>query len=221
MKKLRNRKRMTGLLAIFFLVFFTGAAFALTQGELDIAGTVNVAPPEELYVVWTNVDDTFANGDTLFTEGTVLSTATIADARGRTSQRINWTVDFTGLGTPNEGGVGPMPLFEFPNLDLPFARIVATARNYAIFPAYISDVVVEWETSQLTLEQLGLIVDIQTYSMGEEFTGVLAPETQRDVAITVYWDPREVDQDSLPELGTYAFWQANFVITMAYERHED
>ena len=135
MQKLKNKKRLTTLVVVFMLVFVVGAAFAFDPGILDVRGTVNVAAPDELYVVWDEADtgvDFAAFGFSWRAE----SDATIVDARGRTDQRIEWVVTFAA------------PDDDVPNaLDPSEAVLTAFARNDSLLlDADITAGSVTWTT---------------------------------------------------------------------------
>ena len=101
MQKLKKKKQMTTLALAFMLTFIIGAAFALTPGILEVEGIINIAPPEELYVVWSRANVGGADitptpggitgyGATLGGEAGVV----FQDARGRSNQVLVWTVNF-------------------------------------------------------------------------------------------------------------------------------
>jgi len=177
MQKLKNRKRLTALAIAFMLVFMTGAAFAFSPGALDVVGTVNIAAPDELYVVWETADTGTSLGGIQpwgFSWGVIDSTATIGNARGRTDQRITWTITFEA---PDEGWdifVG--------NAE---AALTATATNNSVSTdALISAATVTWSPANApTL--FGFDLDIDQAA----FTGVLdAGDATGDLVILLDWD---------------------------------
>jgi len=161
---MRNRKKTINTLVIaFMLTFLVGAAFAFAPGILDVRGTVNIAVPE--YVVWTNV---VAGPDfELITpagwEFGATHSAEIVDARDRTNQRIEWTINFSEPG---------------------FAEITATAENQsALHAATITNVSYGWDDDELA-DAFGLTVDIIVAS----FVGLtLEPGAEATVTILVGW----------------------------------
>jgi hypothetical protein len=119
MHRIRNRKRLVNLAVAFMLVFVVGAAFALTPGALDIRGNVNVAAPDDLYVVWMQP---FA--PSWIDVGTVNHSVTLADgADGRSDQVALWTINFATAGT---------------------AVLDITAFNNAAVPAIIAGGAITW-----------------------------------------------------------------------------
>ena len=163
---MRNRNKLVNkLVAAFAVVFVIGAAFAFAPGILDVTGTVNVAVPD--YVIW---DDVVAGpGFELLPpppgwEYGATHTAQIVDARDRTDQRIEWTINFSEAG---------------------FADITATARNEsALHSATITDLTYGWDDAGIA-NDFGLTVDVITSS----FVGlILAPEATATVTMSVEWD---------------------------------
>ena len=167
MRNLRTIKRAKALCLTFLLILLTGTAFAFAAGNLDILSNIHIAPSSN-YLAWTNV--VAGDGFQLITpagaEFGATHTAQIAQARGRTRQRIYWDVRFEEAG---------------------FASITATATNESsLHSIYISDVSHRWEGMQpgLTESDFGFLVDIQD----DFFTGaVLLPLASASVIIEVEW----------------------------------
>jgi len=162
---MKNRNKLINTLVIaFILVVGAGAAFAFAPGILDVTGTVNIAIPD--YIVWTNVEagPDFELINPLGWEFGATHTAEIVDARERTNQRIEWTINFSEPG---------------------FADITATATNEsALHPATITNLTYGWDDDQI-VEDFGLSVDVITGS----FVGLtLAPEASATVTMSVEWD---------------------------------
>ena len=162
---MRNRNKLVNKLVIAFMfIFLIGAAFAFAPGILDVTGTVNIAIPD--YVTWTNVEA--GPGFELITplgwEFGATHTAEIVDARERTNQRIEWTINFSEEG---------------------FADITATATNEsALHSAVITDLTYGWTDDDIA-DDFGLTVDVITTS----FVGLtLAPESSAAVTLSVEWD---------------------------------
>jgi hypothetical protein len=184
MKKFKNKKRLTALTVAFLLVFVTGAAFALTAGQLDIVGTVTVDTPA---VVWYGGDlEVFNSNDA------ITSTATIIDQRGAVDQRIVWTVDFaTGEPELDSDAIGP----RWPDGDV-FAMLVASAENRATLTADITAVSAEW-TNPALAAALGLDFGVDdALFLGELAAGAVSPT----LLAWVEWDSEEMnitDDDEL------------------------
>jgi hypothetical protein len=194
MKKLKNKKRLTGIVVAFMLTFIVGSAFAFDPGMLDIVGSVNVAPPEELYIVWSGVeiDDEFLNTG---------QTVAIIDARGRESQSIVWNIDFKDVKDEfdvSEGGC---------------AAIVAVATNNSALKAEITDVGIEWiGTDGLTMVELGLEVIIDDTG----FVGDIESEDTATLTVTVTWDGTIPDGFVIPDDDEYGL-AGSFVISYEYK----
>ena len=172
MQKLRNKKRLTTLVVAFMLTFVVGSAFAFAPGILDITGTVNVATPEELYVVWDEAD-TGVDLAALGFSWRAQSDATIVDMRGRTDQRIEWVVTFAA------------PDDDVPNaLDPSEATLTAFARNDSLLlDADITAGSVSWSTAPPA--GFGL-----THSVNDTaFLGTLTPgAVSGPLEVSVEWD---------------------------------
>jgi len=167
MRKMKNKKRLTGLVIAFLLVALTGSAFAFAPGILDVTGNIRLA---DAYVVWSNVQDSPGMFTPLSGEVEAIHSAQIVDARGRTRQRIEWNIYFTGPG---------------------FAMITATATNEAGVNALIDDFTVTWTPAiagvGATLADFGLTVDPLNLFAG--FVGtVIAPGADEIVLIRIDWD---------------------------------
>ena len=162
---MRNRNKLINkLVAAFVLVFLAGAAFAFAPGILDVDGTVNIAIPD--YVTWTNVEA--GPGFELITpfgwEFGATHEAQIVDARERTNQRIEWTINFSEPG---------------------FADITATATNESVLhSATITNLTYGWDDLGIA-DDFGLSVNVITSS----FVGLtLLPEASATVTMSVDWD---------------------------------
>ena len=166
MKIMRNRNKLVNKLVIAFaVIFLAGAAFAFAPGILDVTGTVNIAIPD--YVTWTDVEA--GPGFQLMPpppgwEYGATHEAQIVDARDRTNQRIEWTINFSDPG---------------------FADITATATNEsALNSAVITDLTFGWDDEDIA-DDFGLTVDVLTSS----FVGLtLLPEATASVTMSVEWD---------------------------------
>ena len=166
---MRNRNKLVNKLVITLtLVFAAGAAFAFAAGILDVAGTVNIAVSD--YVVWTYVEagPDFNLINSRRGELGATHTAEIVDVRGRTNQRIEWTVNFSEPG------------------EWAHADITATATNVsAIHSAIITNVTYGWNDDNGVVDDFGLLV----YIIPNTFLGVtLAPEASASVLISASWD---------------------------------
>ena len=161
---MRNKNKLINKIVIVFtLVFAVGAAFAFAPGILDIQGSVNIAVPD--YVVWSDV--IAGPGFELITpagfEIGATHTAEIVDARERTAQRIEWTINFSEAG---------------------FAAITATATNQSLLHyALITDLTYGWEDDQIAAD-FGLTFDVLTTFVGE----TISPDGFETVTIMVAWD---------------------------------
>ena len=87
MQKLKNRKRLTVLLATFTIIFVTGVAFAADFGILDITGMIGIGAPE-LSVIWTNQETDNVS------EATTNTATILNDDKG-----IEWAIGFAEAGT--------------------------------------------------------------------------------------------------------------------------
>ena len=197
MTKLKMRKRLTLLVLAFMLTFTMGAAFALTQGSLDIVGTVNLAAPHELYVIWSAVDATGQepiptyggiSGAAAGISGT--QSAIIQNARGRTSQRIVWDVDLWDY--VNGGGV----------------IMIATALNQASVAADLTHVSTTWEqwngTAWVALDAADLLSDwgltLATTPTLAAFTATpLLPAETRNLNVALEWTGWDSAAGNLPD----------------------
>jgi hypothetical protein len=178
MQKLRNKKRLTGLVAAFMLTFVVGGAFALTGGTLDINANVTVATPDELYVVWDAVD--YGSGFVSYSpiapawgvmgDGTTSSASIVSRAGDtRTAQRIVWNVSFS----------------DFDANDLAVAALSARMRNNALQTAALTSVTPAnfvWSDPALAAE-LGLEVLIPTAP-----PATLAPGQVATAIFEIEWD---------------------------------
>ena len=178
---------MITLAIVFALVFVVGSAFALTQGELDMVSTVNIAAPDDLYVVWNNVVAPpvpfgFVVGAT--------QTATIENARGRTAQRIVWTINFN----------------QFDPLTEAVAAITATAVNNSTQTAVITGGTAAWTDAAgaaLNPADFGLTVDIIGLAA---FSGTLAPSAvSAPLTVEVEWDGTVPTGFTVPDGQTHGF----------------
>jgi len=162
---MRNKNKLINTLVIVFvLAVGAGAAFAFAPGIIDVDGTVNIAIPD--YVVWTNVE-AGPGFELIVPDGWEFGAtheAEIVDARERTNQRIEWTINFSEAG---------------------FADITATATNEsALHPAIITELSYGWDDDEIA-EDFGLTVDVITTS----FVGLtLAPEASATVTMSIEWD---------------------------------
>ena len=161
---MKNKNLVNKLVIGFSLLFLIGAVFAFTPGILDVTGTVNIANPG--YVVWTNVEagPGFELINPFGWEFGATHTAEIVDARGRTNQRIEWTINFSEEG---------------------FADITATATNESsLHSAVIANLSYGWNDEDIA-HDFGLSIDVLTPS----FVGLtLAPKTSATVTISITWD---------------------------------
>ena len=123
MRNQGKRKRITALLLVFLLMFLVGAAFAFAPGQLTIGGTVNLDPD---YVIW-NTATTSVTSPAAITTTTITSTAEIVDARGRTDQHINWTINF---GSPGVARLDVTALNEHETLPAAVVLNVANSGPY-------------------------------------------------------------------------------------------
>ena len=178
MNKIRNKKRLGALTLALLLVFLVGGAFALLDGTLDITGSVNIAAPPQLYVIWSDVEGDYMIPWTVtpaFTAGAT-QRARIVDARGRTNQRIEWSVYFSGDDMFLGAGV---------------VTLTATAQNVGLIPALIDDFDITFNAvGGFTLADFGL--DFQSIGADSIANFVsstpLAPGASRDVQISILWD---------------------------------
>ena len=199
MRNSKNKKRLSGLVAVFMLTFLVGSAFAFIPGVLDIVSGVNLAAQDDLYVVWSNVtggDDfqllpsgiTPAGG-----EFNATHTAQIVNERDRTAQRIIWTINFSEAG---------------------FADITATATNNSPQPAIITGGSASWSNVALGLSHTDFGLNEVT-----DFTGfvgeTLAPGASVSTTIRVTWDGTIPAGFTVPTGETYAF-SANLTVTFNY-----
>ena len=162
MQKLKRRKRVTALITAFMLTFLIGAAFASTNGMLDIVGNVRISQMD-LMVEWTNVTE--APRPALITDGDVVHSANIDTVflrDGRSSQRINWTITFTGEGE---------------------ATIFAMAENTGAVPAVIQNMTYSW--SGIDANAWGIAIDDWASTM--TFEGPIAPGETRDLTLEAWW----------------------------------
>ena len=162
---MKNRKILINNLVIAFTVtFLVGAAFAFTPGIIDVTGTVNVANLG--YVVWTNVEagPNFELITPFGWEYGATHRAQIVNARDRTNQRIEWTINFIEPG---------------------FADITATATNEsALHAATITNLSYGWADSNIA-NDFGLSIDVITTA----FIGLtIAPESSATVTMSISWD---------------------------------
>ena len=97
MKNMRNRKRMTGVVALFMLIFLVGAAFAAAPGTLDISGLVGVSDPE-LLVEWTAATPT-ANTAVATTNAARITEGASLMSIAEPRHSIEWAVGFINTGT--------------------------------------------------------------------------------------------------------------------------
>ncbi|MCL2399120.1 MAG: hypothetical protein FWC91_05150 [Defluviitaleaceae bacterium] len=198
MHNLKNRKRLIGLVITFMLVFATGSAFAFTPGIIDIAGTVNITAPDNLYVVWENV---VAGPDFEFMpivpagfEVGAIHSAGIVSERGRTAQRIEWEMTFFEEG---------------------FAAITASVRNHSFHPVIITGANAEWVNTALSgvsAADFGLMVDLST---GGFVNTVLPPNETTQMTAMVMWDGTIPAGFTFPTGGEDAF-AASLAITFDY-----
>jgi len=165
---MKNRNKLINTLVIaFMVVFITGAAFAFAPGILDVTGTVNIAVSD--YIVWTNVEagPDFELIIPVGGEFGATHSAEIVDARDRTNQRIEWTINFSEPG------------------ELAFAEITATATNQsALHAVTITDLSYGWDDDEIA-DDFGLIFDVTT----DSFVGLtVAPGAEATLFLSVIWD---------------------------------
>lgn len=91
-RKFRNKKKLTALVAFFMMVFVVGAAFAFGPGQLGVIGFVGVNP--ELSMIWQAAPTTTGTGGV----STTVNTAQVIDGY-RVNQGIAWAVGFMSEGT--------------------------------------------------------------------------------------------------------------------------
>ena len=205
MTKLKTRKRLTALVIAFMLTFTAGAAFAFASGTLDIVGTISVAAPQDLYVIWSDVTGDPGATPAPSPSGIVAAVAVgatqsfnIVDERGRTDQRIEWTVNFYD----DAGGAVSM---------------IATATNNALLPALISDATVTWTRPDpndalappitVNPSDFGLTLDVDV--MGDFEGAILAPGagagSSADLVVMLEWDGTAPSDFTVPTGQNYAF----------------
>jgi len=165
MINLKRRKRLTTIVIVFMITFLTGTAFALETGVLEIDGAVivNVAAPDELYVIWSAAE----TGAPLAGSLDSTSSASIVNVGGRTAQRIVWDIEFDVAPTNGTS----------------FAILTATATNNATLPASVTMEQPIWSDALLANE-LGLDVFI----LQSATFGTLMPGASATVIIEVEWN---------------------------------
>ena len=202
MKNRNRNKLMNTIIGAFALVFLVGVAFAFGPGILDIAGTVNIAAPD--YVVWSNVEagPNFQLIEPTGFEIGASHSARIVDARGRTSQRIEWNINFS----------------EFPEeLDFSFADITATAENQsAMHSAIITSLDYSWYDGRYgrnySAEDFGL-----TFIERFPFVGsIIEPGASAMTAIGIRWDGTIPETFQILDTEEYTF-AINFIVEFTYE----
>ena len=189
---MKSKKWLNTLVIAFVMIFGVGAAFAFAPGQVDIAGTINLAAPDDLYVSWVSIDEgpnfTPASG-TLHSNHTTV----ITDYRGRTDQRIVWTINFDEPG---------------------FAAITATARNNSARPAIITGGNLNW-TSVYGSGSTPATFGLSYYILSSAFEGILAPGATTSMTVRVEWDGRVPESFIDSATGEYSF-AASFEITFDY-----
>lgn len=198
MQNIRNKKRLTGLVLAFLLVFVVGSAFAFTPGFLDIIGRVNLQT--EGYVVWYSVANTQMDNPLApiippgppppgpGTFGTPIGSLQFAQIVNRTApapnltnQRIEWDMYFVTVGSVP--GLGAATEHR--------ARLTATARNLGSLTAEIDTASVTWQTpagAPLDPSDFGLTVVIDQ-AMFSGAANQLAPGgVSMPLQVDVLWD---------------------------------
>jgi len=197
MRNSRNKKRLTSLVTAFMLTFVVGTAFAFAPGMLDIGTIINLSAQEDLYVVWSDVTGgpDFQLLSSVTPAGWEIGarhTARIVNERGRTNQRIEWTINFSEEG---------------------FAAITATATNNSLQPVIITGGNATWSNIAipgLTAVDFGLMEDVSISGFVGE---TLSPGDSTSMTVYVFWD------GTVPAGFTasddYAF-AANLTVTFDY-----
>ena len=187
MKRLILTKRLTTLAIAFTMIFAVGTAFAFGAGMLQIDGTVNIVPPDELYISWHSVD--IGGGPVLADAGPRFGAigaeqeVEFADARGRENQVIVWSMTFDRE--------------SFEEMDFALAAITAVARNNSLRPASIEGATLEW-SDPVMATALGLSATVNQAA----FVGAILPGAHTaPLMVEVEWNGQfpldfDVDYDS-------------------------
>jgi len=221
MQRMRNKKRLTGLVIAFLLVFVTGSAFALVPGHLDILGNVNLQAPG--YVRWHSVAGTVSqNPDApVVPAGLPIGAMQVAEIVDRalpgpntTDQRIAWDMYFADIG-------------HIPLVTSHRARLTATAINDSNMPAEIFAASYHWEdaagvtipTAQI-IADFGLTVDIDEINFSGTANALAPGGISDDLIVTVNWSgitPNNFGPGTVnPVTGRPHAFAARLVITFDY-----
>lgn len=203
MQKIRNKKRLTALALVFMLTFLVGSAFAFAPGIIDIRANIRVMNVDELYVVWDDADIGVpiiplggAVGDSIINHQ-----AAIVNYRGRTDQRIVWTIWFDAEEWDDLTGADA-------------AILTATARNNATVAADITAIAPFWSHATLTNAQAATLagdLGLSYTIVFDGLTGTLAAgATSGSLVVMVEWD------GTIPATADYGdVW--NLMLTIGYD----
>jgi len=197
MKKLMLTKRLTALAIAFTMIFTVGTAFAFTAGILEINGTVNIVPPDELYVVWHSVDigDGPILAGPLWGAIGVEQEVEFADARGRKNQVIVWSMTFDSESFEEAG-------------DFALAAITALAFNNSNRNALVTIGTPVWSDPVLAAE-LGLTVIVDDRFFG---SNIIAPNGHTgSLYVEIEWG------GAFPDNFTVDYDSGNIVLTLSLE----
>jgi len=196
MKRLMLTKRLTALAIAFTMIFAIGTAFAFTAGVLEIDGTVNIVPPDELYVSWHSVD--LGDGPILASPlwGNIGAEQEVefADARGRTNQVIVWSMTFDLEAFEDAGNFA-------------VAGITAIATNNSLNPALVTVGNLVWSDAVLAAD-LGLTANVDAAL----FNTTLIPDGQTGpLIVEIEWD------GTFPNNFTVDYDTGYIVLTLSLE----
>jgi hypothetical protein len=226
MTKLKMRKRLTILVLAFMLTFTVGAAFAFAPGNLDIVATINLAGPDDAYVIWSQVRFYANPADVLAGEVTIVTAPTPVPAPapggggGAASAGFGLVPAFAmgdvsqsasiinARGRTNQRIVWNLNFYDAANPGS--LAITATALNQAAVDATIANATVTWE--QADLSNPGQWITINE-TQAETIWGLtlalddilfpfqgetLAPNTTRDLQAMITWDGSVHDDFTIP-----------------------
>jgi hypothetical protein len=203
MQKLKNKKRLTGTVIVFLLTFLVGAAFALTDGILDIEGRVRVAAPD-LVVIWADDGGDFTGTRAPFPpfaegSGTFVNTWAFVDpfpdVNGRPRQTIVWTIDFGTFGADDPDSSLINPFIDWSDFDdfSHYAILTAVAHNISDFDAEITNPTLVYDAS--LADELGLIINFVENSEDDFMGEILSGAVSEELIVGVIWDSTEMSAD--------------------------
>ena len=212
--KIRNKRIMTALVAVFAAVFLAGSAFALTaRGPLVFQGTAAVDTTLQLVILNGPVPGTFIATHTNWTN--VPTTAVASDVKGPGFSTVTISMDFSNVLTGR-------------------ARVTVPVRNTGSVPVIIDDVNVDLVGNDVIYEfengdviRLLDLFDITTiWSMGGP-TGLVInaldaegtvfqphPTNHHSGVVTIEF---EFDATDFP--GYSIIGELDFTVTVSYSAH--